>query len=400
MKITSISIIATLLTVVFSFLPVSCDKQTEPEGEKILEVSIKNPSVGSGRGEQFVSVKCNGDWTLSLTSDNGDVAWAELNTTSGTGNKSNVRLTYQVNDTEEKREVKIVLSSGLKSVECSMVQSAAGQHPEDDREDDSDEDQTVNIDLIKTGWLELPAMDDPDLGYYSHSFEMNGQTYRNYSFGWSQKDRVALWVAYPLCKFYLNGSAGRTNAWALDPLLKENSAAPFGGYAGDYARGHQIPSADRQCCYDANAQTFYGTNMTPQLNAHNEGIWQTMESKVRTLANTSDTTYVVTGCVVEGSTKFTEDSDGKKMTVPVGYYKVLLRYSKSSTISTWAAMAFYTEHKSYSNSTSLKSLAMSVDELEEMLGMDFFVNLPAKLGEARAAELEAEDPLTNSVWGL
>ena len=88
------------------------------------------------------------------------------------------------------------------------------------------------------------------------------------------------------------------------------------------------------------------------------------------------------------------------MTVPVGYCKVLLRYSKSSTISTWAAMAFYTEHKSYSGSTSLRSLAMSVDELEEMLGMDFFVNLPAKLGEERAAALEAEDPLTNSIWGL
>ena len=200
---------------------------------------------------------------------------------------------------------------------------------------------------------------------------------------------------------FTNKTVGRTDAWAYDPILgQEYSSAPFGGYGGSYARGHQIPSADRLCCYDANAQTFYGTNMTPQLNAHNEGIWQTMESKVRTLANTSDTTYVVTGCVVEGSTKFTEDSDGKKMTVPVGYYKVLLRYSKSSTISTWAAMAFYTEHKSYSNSTSLKSLAMSVDELEEMLGMDFFVNLPAKLGEARAAELEAEDPLTNSVWGL
>ena len=38
-------------------------------------------------------------------------------------------------------------------------------------------------------------------------------------------------------------------------------------------------------------------------------------------------------------------------------------------------MAFYTEHKNYTN-TSLSSLAMSVDALEEKLGMDFFVNLP------------------------
>ena len=278
-----------------------------------------------------------------------------------------------------------------------VEQAGSGQQPEPE----PDPVPQPDTDLTKVSWLELPAMDNPDLGYYSHSFEMSGKEYRNYSFGWSQKDLVALWMAYPLCSMYTNKTVSRTDAWAYDPLLgPEYSSAPFGGYGGSYARGHQVPSADRLCSYNANVQTFYGSNMTPQLNAHNEGIWQTLESKVRTLANTSDTTYVVTGCVVDGSTTFTQDSDGKKMTVPVGYYKVLLRYSKSSTISTWAAMAFYTEHKSYSGSTSLRSLAMSVDELEEMLGMDFFVNLPAKLGEERAAALEAEDPLTNSIWGL
>jgi hypothetical protein len=35
-----------------------------------------------------------------------------------------------------------------------------------------------------------------------------------------------------------------------------------------------------------------------------------------------------------------------------------------------------------------------------MTGLDFFVNLPEKLGDQRAAEIEAENPLTNSVWGL
>lgn len=384
--------------VVMTFCTLLLTSCQEPSEEvEVLDVSVKTPSVSSGKGQMFVNVKCDGSWTLSLTSEAGEVDWASLSMTSGTGNKSNVILSYQVNASENARKLTIVLDNGLKWVSCTVEQAASGHQPEPE----PDPLPQPDTDLTKTGWLELPSMDDKELGYYSHSFEMKGKTYRNYSFGWSQKDLVALWVAYPLCSMFTNKTVGRTDAWAYDPLLgQEYSSAPFGGYGGSYARGHQIPSADRLCCYDANAQTFYGTNMTPQLNAHNEGIWQTMESKVRTLANTSDTTYVVTGCVVEGSTKFTEDSDGKKMTVPVGYYKVLLRYSKSSTISTWAAMAFYTEHKSYSNSTSLKSLAMSVDELEEMLGMDFFVNLPAKLGEARAAELEAEDPLTNSVWGL
>lgn len=392
--------ISKVAAVVMAFCTLAVSSCAEPVEEKdVLEVSVKTPSVASGKGQMFVNVRCNTSWTLILmdAEDDSDIDWASLNIDSGKGNMSNVILSYQVNDSEDSRRLKIVLDNGSRWTSCMVEQAGSGQQPEPE----PDPAPQPDTDLAKVSWLELPAMDNPDLGYYSHSFEMNGKEYRNYSFGWSQKDLVALWMAYPLCSMYTNKTVSRTDAWAYDPILgPEYSSAPFGGYGGSYARGHQVPSADRLCSYNANVQTFYGSNMTPQLNAHNEGIWQTLESKVRTLANTSDTTYVVTGCVVDGSTTFTQDSDGKKMTVPVGYYKVLLRYSKSSTISTWAAMAFYTEHKSYSGSTSLRSLAMSVDELEEMLGMDFFVNLPAKLGEERAAALEAEDPLTNSIWGL
>lgn len=370
----------------------SCE--TVEAQEDTLHVSIKNVSVGSGKGQQFVNVKCTGDWTLSLVSDAGEVDWASLSVTSGTGNKSNVILSYQVNDTDSSRKLKVVLDDGSKWTECTMTQTAAGQHPEDDPDLGQDNN---DMDLTAKGWLELPAMDDPDLGYYSHSFKMNGKNYRNYSFGWSQKDRVALWVAYPLCKFYTNGDAGRTNAWALDPLLGEDSAAPFGGYAGSYARGHQLPSADRQCCYDANAQTFYGTNMVPQLNAHNERIWADLEGKVRGYANSSDTTYVVTGVMVSPSSKKEEDSYGNSVTIPDAFFKAILKYSKSSTLGTWNAAAFYLEHRSYSESLG-KQHSMSIDELEEITGIDFFVNLPAKIGEEQAAKIEAADPAQSSVW--
>ena len=370
----------------------SCDEvKTEVE---VFEVSLKNPSVASGKGQQFVNVKCSGGWTLALISESGEADWARLSATAGTGNKSNIILSYDVNAGEQDRSLKIYLDNGSKSVYCDFKQLGSGKHPEEDPDDGSGQG---DIDLTKTGWLELPAMDDPALGYYSHSFQMDGKTYRNYSFGWSQKDRVALWVAYPLCKLYTNGSAGRTDAWALDPLLGEDSAAPFGGYAGSYARGHQLPSADRQCCYDANAQTFYGTNMTPQLNEHNEGIWAELEGMVRGWANTSDTTYVVTGVTVSASSKKEEDSYGNSVTIPDAYFKAVLKYNKASTFAPWTAAAFYLEHRAYSGSIS-KSHSMSIDELEEITGIDFFVNLPAKVGEEQAAKLEAADPADSSAW--
>lgn len=381
--------VAAALLAVCGLVLTSCEQSGSKEGA--FEVSMKKTSVGPDKGTQFVSVKCAGDWTLELVSEDGvAIDWARLNVTSGTGNKSNIQLSYDSNAEQASRTLVLFLDNGAKSVSCKMTQQALGAAPEPEEPD-------APTDLEKTQWLELPAMTNSNLGYYSHSFKMDGKIYRNYTFGWSQKDRVALWVAYPLCKLYTNGSAGRTNAWALDPLLGDLSAAPFGGYAGDYARGHQLPSADRQCCYDANAQTFYGTNMTPQLNAHNEGIWSNLENKVRSIANSSDTTYVVTGVIVSSSSKKEKDSYGNSVTVPDAYFKVLLRYSKSSTLGQWNAAAFYLEHRSYSGGIS-KEHSMSVDEIEKITGFDFFANLPAKVGEATAAKIESTDPANVALW--
>lgn len=255
------------------------------------------------------------------------------------------------------------------------------------------------VDPRKTDWMELPAMDNDAYGYYSHSFSMKNNVYRNYSFAWSQKDLVSVWMAYPLCKTYTDKVVDRTDAWNYDPILgPELSCAPFSGYAGDYARGHQVPSADRLCCREANEQTFYGTNIIPQLNEHNEGIWQNLENRIREVANASDTTYVVTGCVVEGSKEITTDSDGKNITVPVAYYKAVLRYKKGDA-DVWTGAAFYTEHKNYT-SHDLKPVSMSIDELEEITGHDFFVNLPGKIGDDAAAAVESQKPTDYKVWNL
>ena len=389
MRFTSIYRVAVVVMTICSLIVSSCEKPSE---EYLPEISIKHSSVDSGKGQQFVSVKCGGRWTLDLVSDEGDVDWAELSVTEGSGNKSNVILTYQANESESSRQLKIILDNGSKWVECPMTQLAAGVSP------DPDPDPVPDVNPVKTAWLELPAMDNEDLTYVTHNFKMNGNTYRNYTLGWSQDHYVALWVAYPLCSMYTNKTVDRTDAWAYDPVLgKAYSSAPFGGYGGSYARGHQLPSADRLCSYDANAQTFYGSNMTPQLNAHNEGIWQELETKVRTIANKSDTTYVVTGCIVAGSKTTTTDSDGNRMTVPAAYFKALLRYTKASTLGQWNAAAFYLEHRSYSESIG-KQHSMSIDELEKITGMDFFVNLPAKVGADQAAKIEAADPTASSVW--
>ncbi|MFR8804760.1 MAG: DNA/RNA non-specific endonuclease, partial [Anaerovoracaceae bacterium] len=150
---------------------------------------------------------------------------------------------------------------------------------------------------------------------------------------------------------------------------------------------------------------FYGTNMTPQINkGFNADIWANLEGKVRGWARDSDTLYVVTGCVIDykdGETvKYAVDNYGKKVTVPTAYYKVVLRYMKSSTFgySGYSACAVWLDHKVYSTKTIDSSYSMSVDDLEKRLNIDFFVNLPAKVGEETTARIEAEEPKDVAWW--
>lgn len=391
--------VAAVVTAFCSLLAFSCTKQ---DAEVTLDVSAEYPTLSAKAGEIFVRVRSNSEWTAYLADDNtgSPIDWARLNATSGSGDR-NLILSYDANTHEtQARKVRITVSCGKIAKMVTVEQVAAGVQPEPDPDP-----VPPSTDLSKVNWMELPAMDDPDLGYYSHSFEMNGQTYRNYSFGWSQKDLVSLWVAYPLCSMYTIKNVSRTDEWAYDPLLGKDSSAPFSYYGrlspgskenDPYARGHQLPSADRLCCREANVQTFYGTNMTPQLFDHNGGIWSDLEGKVRNIAEKSDTTYVVTGCIVEGG-KTVYDFDDKKMTVPTAYFKALLRYSRSSTLGQWNAAAFYLEHRVYSESLG-KQHSMSIDELEEITGLDFFVNLKDKVGEEQAKAIEAADPAASSVW--
>ena len=404
MKLLKIFKTFVLVAAVLALCGASC---TKPDSKTELSLKVESETVSAKSSQIFVSVKCNSSWTIALTddSDGSAVDWARLNAGSGSGDR-NLIMTIDANPDESRsRKVRVTVSCNNISESVAVEQAAAGKHDVNDPDPGPQPEPDNGPDLSKTGWMELPAMDNPDLGYYSHSFEMGGKSYRNYSFGWSQKDRVALWVAYPLNKMYTAKNVQRTDEWAYDPLLGTDSSAPFSYYGrktptdrgnDPYARGHQIPSADRLCNREANVQTFYGTNMTPQLFDHNGGIWSDLENKVRNLAEKSDTTYIVTGCLVEdGETVY--DSDGKPMTVPVAYFKALLRYSKSSTLGQWSGAAFYLEHKVYSEALGKKH-SMSIDELEEITGIDFFANLPAKIGESQAAAIEAADPSQSAIW--
>ena len=330
------------------------------------------------------------------------VDWISVDQDSGEGD-CNVVVTVSPNNSEKERSAVITVENSAGKASKTISQKAKGSEVKPDPTPSGG-----NL-SPKTGWMELPAIPE-GMDAFTHSMTVGSVSTRNYSFLWDYDNLVAPWVAYPLCKWNIGNNIKRTNAWGLDPLLPEGKQPVlYRGFSkgnnGWYARGHQIPSADRLTSYESNSMTFYGTNMTPQIqDGFNGDIWATLEGKVRSWANSSDTLYVVTGCVIdypEGQTvKYALDNYGKKVTVPTAYYKVVLRYMKNSTVgySGYSACAVWLDHKVYSTKTIDSSYSMSVDDLEKRLNIDFFVNLPAKVGEETTARIEAEDPKDVAWW--
>lgn len=236
------------------------------------------------------------------------------------------------------------------------------------------------------GWLELPATNQENHYFFRHDMTRNNKKMRNYSFYYDPTAKLSTWVAYPLNKT-LKGTGERSDAWAMNPKIPEQyQQRLFSGYSTNYQRGHQLPSADR---YGAgiNEQTFYFTNIVPQKGELNAGAWGTLEGYVRNWSEKTDTLYVVTGADFKNSTEVTYDNAAVAIPVPTGFYKALLAYKGGE----FSGIAFYFDHKSYNDDAIMNSQAMSIDALEQKLGLDFFVNLPAKVGEDAAKKIEASE---------
>lgn len=334
-------------------------------------------------------VNAKGEWSIVSNQ-----TWLSIEPSSGVGNFSKIVLSCEENSSTQSRTAVLTLTADGTTMDVMVTQVGVGENP--DITPSSDDDGTTHETY---GWLELPGFNTSTYKFISHNMASSGRSGRSFSYLWSKGDLVALWVAYPLNKGLI-ASGSRTNNWGMDPNLgSDEQPILYSAYRGGYDRGHQLPSADR-LAYNDNVKTFYFTNMTPQLNSLNSNIWASLESQVRGWADKSDTLYVVTGCVIAGSTKKAYDNNGKAVTVPVGYYKAVLRYMEGSTVghNGYMAAAVYLEHRAYSETKVSRTMSISIDALENILNIDLFPNLKNKVGESVANTIEAENPANVAWW--
>ena len=143
-------------------------------------------------------------------------------------------------------------------------------------------------------------------------------------------------------------------------------------YTGSgYDRGHMCPAADQKWSEEAMNDCFVMANMCPQDHQLNAGAWETLESKERTWAKRDSAIMIIAGPIYEETDTKRLGSIGVR--VPSSYFKALL----APYVDSPRAIAFV-----YPNSPApgnMKDYAMTVDQLEEILGYDLFSALPDDL---------------------
>lgn len=381
----------------------SCGEPAKEEPLAPPTVVIKTTTVPGEPNSQFMSVTASGSWTLTTSA-----SWLHVEPSSGTGNNSMVVLSYDEN-TDAVRTASVTIKSSGGSASASITQNKVVAPTPQEKE------RGYGANTATVSWLELPETKASDgFEFFVHGMKIGSVNTRNYSYYWDYDNLVANWVAYPLCSWNI-GSGGRTDEWGLDPLLPESKQPVLYNAYSNYStstlgvldRGHQIPSADRGASNrEANVQTFYGVNMTPQNHNFNSGTWEKLESKVREWSRKTgatagtDTLYVVTGCVVGSSTNKAYDNRGKAVAVPQYYFKALLRYKNSTSVGHkgFMACAFWFENANKYASSISKNMSISVAELEKKLGYKLFVNLEQKVGAETYKQIKEEDPSTVSWW--
>lgn len=365
---------------------ISCSEQDSPElpdnsGNTNQGIaSIDQTQINANGGGFIIRVKADGTWQASSSE-----TWCTSSRTSGNGNGS--ISGYMKANTGAERSVIITITAGKEEAKFTLKQLAGnGSNPVPDPEKPSG----------YASMLEIPALKGGSMNQFiTHTTKRNGKDYPTYSLEYSYKYKHSYWIAYRFDNT-TGGNVGRNEAYKPDPELPSQYAAKHNDYTNSgYTRGHLCASSDRQYSKEANQQTFYMSNISPQSgNGFNQSgsAWNTGEDKVQAwgynISRSTDTLYVVKGGTIgEGMIKGYIKNE---IAIPKYFFMAVLFRSGDN----YKAIGFYMPHENLKDDPDKKDpkkYLMSIDALEQETGIDFFHNLPDNIENTVEATYNVND---------
>ena len=132
-----------------------------------------------------------------------------------------------------------------------------------------------------------------------------------------------------------------------------------------YDRGHMAPANDMKWSKTSMEESFYMTNICPQLHALNDGCWRKLELAIHRWAKRDKRLIIAAGPVLK-NVMHTIGPD-RNISVPAAFYKVVYAPNQGR------AIGFIFNNEKISGGYA--SHAVSVDYVERVTGIDFFCAL-------------------------
>lgn len=205
---------------------------------------------------------------------------------------------------------------------------------------------------------------------------------KGYTVSYNSDFRNPNWVAYVLERNELKGKKSRrTDKFTGDPLVAGKQATNADYSKSGYDRGHLAPAADMAWSDKSMSESFYFSNMSPQLPAFNRGKWKDLEDLTRKWADKESLLLIATGPVLKGPMK----QIGKNsVSVPKYFYKVII----DPVLPERKGIGFVMENTKLQK--PLRSYAVTIDSIERLTGINFFEALPDEIENKVESELILE----------
>lgn len=201
-----------------------------------------------------------------------------------------------------------------------------------------------------------------------------------YALSYNNGKGSANWVSWHLSTAW-TGSATRCDCFTSDATLPSGYfKATTSDYTGTgFDRGHMCPSADRNGSAADNAATFLMTNILPQAPNLNQGPWEDLESYCRTLINSNNELYIISGGYGtggSGSNGAANTIAGGSINVPSHCWKVIVVLptgtgDASRVTTSTRVIAVDMPNTQSANTHTWGYYRTSVDAIESATGFDF-----------------------------
>lgn len=152
-----------------------------------------------------------------------------------------------------------------------------------------------------------------------------------YVVGFSNERKQPAWAAYRVSAAERDVDYERPHLFYDDMRLPDEfriGTWGFGKHANvPYDRGHMVPNfaINTQFGRLAQMESFFMSNICPQVASTNRGIWQKLEKKIiREYAPNWDHIWVITGPVFSQQPKNITRSNGATVAIPKSFFAVLV----------------------------------------------------------------------------